>query len=516
MNSIRVDEPLLRISGLCKQFGSNVVLSGMDFELLPGEVHALLGENGAGKSTLINIITGILRPDGGDVVYRGESIQGSTPHEIRKAGITAVFQEFSLIPEMSVEENLFLGREITRNARLSRNVMRKRAIELMAQLGFELGPDRKIKELSRAEQQMIEIAKALLDDIRLLILDEPTASLTDVEAERLFSIVAQLKQRGVGVIYVSHRMAEIRRLADRITVLRDGKHIATVPRGEVADAGLIELMCGRPVDLLFPSIRHQPGECRLEVSNLSLADGSVSKAALTVHAGEVVGIAGLAGCGKSELLRAVFGLEPIDEGVVSVAGRAVPRPSPAAMLNLKVCYFTSNRVGEGLALNRPIRENMSMASLATPRMSRLGFLRRRFERQEGRMLANRLRLRPPDIETPVGRLSGGNRQKVLLARGFASDIDLFMFDEPTVGIDVGAKLEIYQLIRDVAESGAAVIIASSDMPEILHLTNRVYVMHRARVVAELRADELSEANILAQFFRSDDHAADATHGELVA
>ena len=492
--------PLLRIAGLRKQFGSNVVLADMDFELLPGEVHALLGENGAGKSTLINTITGMVRPDRGELLFEGRAINGWTPHAIREAGIVAVFQEFSLIGEMTVEENLFLGRELVRHGRLQHAAMRQRAVALMQQLGFDISPASKISSLSRAEQQMVEIGKALLGDIRLLILDEPTASLTQSEAEQLFAVMDRLKARGVGIIYVSHRLAEIHRLADRITVLRDGRRVADVRRGEVAEPELIGLMSGRPVGLLFPQITHRPGECRLEVAGLTLADGSVTAASLKVHAGEVVGIAGLAGCGKSELLRAVFGLEPVGAGRIQVRGAHVPRLTPAALLGLKVCYFTSDRVAEGLALGRPIRENMSMASLRDRRYVRFGLLRRSAEARAGRALAGQMALRPADIEMAVGRMSGGNRQKVLLARGFATEMDVLLFDEPTVGIDVGAKLEVYQLIRDAVAAGVAVVIASSDMPEILNLTHRAYVMHQSRVVAELAAHELSERNVLDHFF----------------
>ncbi|MDB5770668.1 MAG: sugar transporter ATP-binding protein [Burkholderia sp.] len=495
--------PLLSVRGIRKRFGSNIVLKDMDLELRGGEIHALLGENGAGKSTLINLITGIFPPDAGEMRFAGQSIVGRTPYQLRQMGISAVFQEFSLVPEMTVAENLFLGREMTKGGYLSRAAMRARSEAVITDLGFALSPDQTIKTLSRAQQQMVEIAKALLADVKLLILDEPTASLTESEAEKLFELIARLKSQGVGIIYVSHRMPEIRRLSDRVTILRDGHRVGTVNTRECDDNHLIEMMVGRPIDLLFPKIRHAPDAARLQVTGLTLKNGLVSDASIKVRAGEVVGIAGLAGCGKSELLRAIFGLEKIASGSIMLNAAPVNDPTPAKLLGRHACYFTSDRVAEGLALNRPIRENITMSSLDTAKFSGNGILNRRAETREATEIAKRLQVRPLDIEAHAGRLSGGNRQKVLLARGFARDIDLFLFDEPTVGIDVGAKLEVYQLIRDITEAGAAVLMASSDLPEILHLCRRSYVMHRSRIVAELVGEDLTETRVLNHFFGDD-------------
>lgn len=495
---------LLSIAGLCKRFGRTTVLVDLDFELRAGEIHVLLGENGAGKSTIINIITGVVRADQGDVVANGQSLLGLSPHRIRQMGISAVFQEFSLVPGMTVEENLFLGQESTAFGCLSKAAMRDRSRRVLDELGFDCPVDRSVELLSRAEQQMVEIAKALLSEVSLLILDEPTASLTNTEAEKLFEIVEHLRNKGVGIIYVSHRMPEIRRLADRVTVLRDGRRVATIPAATKTDEELIELMTGRPVALFYPSIAYDPRNLRLATASLSLHSGAAEQASIEVRAGEVVGIAGLAGCGKSELARGVFGLEAISSGSLSVDGEAIHRPSPATMLERGVCYFTSDRVKEGLSLNRPIRENIAIASFGSLHWSRLGVLERRAERQRMQAIAARLNIRPLDIEAPVGRLSGGNRQKVLLARGLARNINVFLFDEPTVGIDVGAKLEVYAFIREITEAGAAVLLVSSDLPEIIHLTHRAYVMCRSRVIAHLPRAAFSEAALLRHFFTADD------------
>jgi len=460
----------------------------------------LFGENGAGKSTIINIIAGTFSPDKGEYLFNGRRMAFPSPHRARTLGISPVFQEFSLVPELTVEQNLFLGREAARGGFLQRRAMRARAQALIERLGFALDPSRKVRQLSRAHQQMAEIAKALLADVKVLILDEPTASLTEAESEKLFAIVEQLRASGVGIIYVSHRMREITRIADRITVLRDGRHIKTVRRGEATDNDLIELMTGRKVEMLYPSIDHRPSGVLLDVRGLTLEDGSVRDVSFVARAGEITGIAGLVGCGKSELVRAVYGLEPIQSGQVQVCGAAHPSPSPAASLRAGVCYFPSDRVREGLALARPIRENASMAALDRPEFSRRGWLRPRSERRTVQGIVQRLQLRPPQIERPVGGLSGGNRQKVLLARGLTRPVKVFLFDEPTVGIDVGAKLEVYEMMKSLVAGGMAVVVVSSELPEVLGLSNRVYVMHRSRMVAELSGGQATEAAVLSHFF----------------
>ncbi len=499
-------EILLEMTGISRRFPGVLALDGVDFDLRRGEVHVLFGENGAGKSTLINIIAGTLSPDAGEMRYQSNRIADLTPHRARVIGISPVFQEFSLVPELTVQDNLFLGREKSALGVLDRKAMRRRAREIITELGFDLQPDRKVGELSRAHQQMVEIAKALLTNVRLLILDEPTASLTEAETARLFALMARLKSSGVGIIYVSHRLAEIRRLADRITVLRDGRKITTVRAGDVNDRALIELMTGRAVGALFPAVRSAPGATLFETVGLSLATRTVEDASIRVRAGEVVGIAGLVGCGKSELIRAAFGLEVIAQGAVRHRGQDLHGLTPRTALRAGICYFPSDRVAEGLALSRPVRENVSMGSLDCAAFARGPVLRRAEERRLVQRIVDKLRLSPPRIEQSVVNLSGGNRQKVVLARGMTRDLNVFLFDEPTVGIDVGAKFEVYELIKELAEGGAAIVLVSSELPEVMALSQRLYVMHRARIVAELQGDEITEQRILSHFFAGTEHA----------
>jgi ribose transport system ATP-binding protein len=501
---------LLELGKISKRFPGVVALDGVDFDLRRGEVHVLFGENGAGKSTLINIVAGTFPPDSGSFRYQGKEIAQLSPHAARAIGISPVFQEFSLVPDLTVEQNLFLGRELTRGGFLDRSAMRDRAQTVVRDLGFHLNPAAKVADLSRAHQQMVEIAKAFLTEVRLLILDEPTASLTEAEAARLFDLVTKLKASGAGIIYVSHRMREIRQIADRITVLRDGHKVATVQARGTSDTELVELMTGRRIGVLFPSIRHQPGEKRLEVDHLTLDDQTVNDVSFHARAGEVTGIAGLVGCGKSELVRAVFGLETIASGAIRVGGVPVTRPSPAELLRRAVCYFPSDRVAEGLALGRPVRENTSMAALDLPAFARASILQRRSERRVVRDIVEKLKLRPPYIERIVAHFSGGNRQKVLLARGLTRNIRVYLFDEPTVGIDVGAKVEVYDLMKDLVAAGAAVVLVSSELPEVLNLSHRLYVMHRSRMVAELTGSDINEPEVLSHFFREQAPASSAT------
>jgi ribose transport system ATP-binding protein len=491
---------LVELLGVGKRFPGAVALDGVDFDLRPGEVHVLLGENGAGKSTLINIMAGTFAPDSGQFRFQGRPVTHLTPHRARLMGISPVFQEFSLIPELTVEQNLFLGREMTTGPLLRRDAMRRRAVELLAGLGFDLRPGVKAGHLSRAHQQMAEIAKALLAETRVLILDEPTASLTETEVDRLFELLARLKVEGVGIVYVSHRMAEIRRIADRVTILRDGRRVATVAASEATDTSLVELMTGRRIDMLFPTIIARPTATVLEIEALTLADGAVRNASLYARAGEITGIAGLIGSGKSELIRAVYGLAQVAAGSIRVRGTQLAVLSPATALATGICYFPSDRGAEGLAVERPVRENASMAALDLSRLSRFGLLRRAAERSLVRSVMERLSLRPMETERRVRAFSGGNRQKVLLARGLMRDISLFLFDEPTVGIDVGAKLEVYALMKDLAEAGAAIVLVSSELPEVMHLSNRLYVMHRSHIVAELSGEAMTEHAVLSHFF----------------
>jgi ribose transport system ATP-binding protein len=491
---------LLRLHKISKQFPGVVALDAVDFDLRPGEVHVLFGENGAGKSTLISLVAGVYRPTAGRIEFRGQEIDLAAVHQARQLGISAVFQEFSLVPQLTVEENLFLGAELTQNAMLSKREMKTKAKAILDRLAFPLDPDIRVAYLSRAEQQMVEIAKAFRSDLSVLILDEPTASLTERETRRLFQLIEQAKASGVGIIYITHRMNEIKRIGDRITVLRDGRHVATLGVAEASETRLVELMTGRVVAQIFPKIAYVPGDVMLEVQDLSTATKTVSKVSLHVRSGEIVGLAGLVGSGKSEVARACFGVEPLASGTVRFAGEDVTGASPQKMLARGLFYVPPDRRVEGLIMMRGARENISLPSLNVAPFSRGPFLDRAGEKGKARELAKRLNLNPLNIERAVDHFSGGNQQKVLLAKALSREVKLFVFDEPTVGVDVGTRVAIYQFIRDLCEAGAAILLISSDLPEILHLTNRTYIMYRGILRAELAGADITEKNVLPHLF----------------
>lgn len=491
---------MLEITGFSKAFGPVVVLDGVDFSLAPGEVHALLGENGAGKSTLINLMIGTFNRTAGHMRFKGREIASLDPKGARELGIAAIFQEFSLAPDLTVAENLFLGREERIGPFLRRGAMRQAARLLLNDLGFAIDLDAKVSTLSRAQKQMVEIAKALRTGPEVLILDEPTASLTDGEAEKLFQAMARLKAKNVGIIYVSHRMSEIRRLSDRVTVLRGGKLVGTVATADVTDGQLIEMMVGGPVDKLFPTIHATIGRESLRASHLTSVSGSVRNASIHVREGEVVGLAGLVGCGRSELCRAIFGLERLAEGEIMLSGSHIIHPTPARMLAKGLCYYPGDRASEGLAMGRPVRENVTMATLGEAAISSGPILRFWDEPRAIRTALEDLGLRPMAPERPVINFSGGNKQKVMLARGLMKPFVVHVFDEPTVGIDVNAKADVYTLIKRLVEGGASVILSSSELPELLHLSNRIYVMSAGEIVSELSGDTVTEAAILSHYF----------------
>jgi ribose transport system ATP-binding protein len=502
--SDRAETPVrLRLERISKHFPGVIALDGVDFDLRPGEVHVLFGENGAGKSTLISLVAGVYRPTDGRIEFRGETIELASVHQARQLGISAVFQEFSLAPELTVEENLFLGAEITDGGLLNKRAMHAKARAILDRLDFPLKPEMRVAYLSRAEQQMVEIAKAFRSELSVLVLDEPTASLTERETERLFSLIEQAKREGVGIVYITHRMSEIKRIGDRVTVLRDGRKIATLNAAETSEMRLVELMTGRVVAQIFPKINYRPGASLLEVRNLSTSAGNVSNVSIRVRGGEIVGLAGLIGSGKSELARACFGVEPINAGDVVFDGEAVTHPTPRQMLDRGFFYLPPDRRDEGLVMMRGTRENISLPSLGLPRLSSGAFLNRRAERAQALGLARQLNLQPLNIERAVDHFSGGNQQKIMLAKALSREVKLFAFDEPTVGVDVGTRVAIYKFIAELCEAGAAILLISSELPEILHLASRAYVMHRGVLRAELTGGEITEDRILSCFFERD-------------
>lgn len=490
----------MKLEGITKRFPGVVALDGVDFDLLPGEIHVVFGENGAGKSTLVNVIVGKLHPEEGAYTIRDDSALGLSPAETAKRGVSAIYQEFSLAPPLSVFDNLFLGKEQTRWGILLKRQMRERAREVLASIECTVDLDAPVARLSRAEKQQTEIAKALLNESKVLIFDEPTASLTDIEAGKVLNLARSLRDQGVGIIYISHRMREIRELADRVTVLRNGRKVGTLQRDQIDQDILVEMMTGRKMEDLFPLIKANPGESVLKIDGLSTTSGGVRDVSIEVRAGEVVGLAGLVGCGKGRVGRAVFGLEGVTGGSIEVHGEPVVPKSPRQMLDMQVCYLPADRAEEGLCLNRPIHENFNICDLELPSHSSFGLLKRVVLKADAQKSADRLKLNPNNINALTEFLSGGNRQKVLLGRGLTRDIRLFIFDEPTVGVDIGAKAEIYLLIKSLAEDGAAVLLISSDLEEVVHLSHRLYALHDGKVVAKLEGDEKNEERVLQSFF----------------
>ena len=503
------DVPLLRLKNVCKHFPGTLALDNVNMDVRPGEVHVLFGENGAGKSTLIQIMAGVVTPTSGKVMLNDEEVVIGSVQHARELGISTVFQEFSLIPQLTVEENLFLGSEIVAGPFLKKQALTRRAQETLDSLGFELNPKQNVMHLSRAEQQMVEIAKAFRTKPSIMILDEPTASLTELEAVRLYTMIEVLKQEGIGVVYITHRTSEIYRIGDRITILRDGKLVSTAPVNGITEEKLVELTIGRTIERVFPRIINQSGRLLLDIEHLNLSRNAISDVSINVHAGEVVGIAGLVGSGKSQIGRACFGLNTIRSGKISYLDdevyngfKRVNDLSPRAMLDRGMLYLPSDRREEGLVMNQNVRENVSLTSLGLSKFSSGFLLNRQGEKDIVTEVAHRLGMSASFIERPLEHLSGGNQQKVLVAKSLVRDVKLFILDEPTVGVDIGARAAIYRLIRDVCEAGAGVLLISSDLSEIVNLTHRSYVMHRGELRAEFTRDEMSEQKILNYFFDS--------------
>jgi rhamnose transport system ATP-binding protein len=485
--------PRLRISGISKHFQAVRALSDVSFDLAPGEIHALVGENGAGKSTLVGIITGLLEPDAGALELNGVPVRFRNPLEARAAGVAAVYQDPNLFPHLSVAENIFTGQYPTRGALLDRRQMAARARAKLTDLGFDLDVDQLVAGLTVAETQFVEIARAVDRDLQVLILDEPTSALTPGEAEKLYAVVKRLKSLGTTVVWISHRMEEIRVLADTITVLRDGAHVRTAPASELDDETMIRLMVGRSV-VLEQVARTEPlGPPRLQVEGLTLP-GVFTDIGFEVAEGEIVGVAGLVGAGRSEIAQAIFGLSPTITGTVRVNGQEVTPRNPATMAQRGVVYLPEDRDAEGVIAGMSITANIALPS--TRRLSRFGFMQSRRERELATAQRQALSIKGR-IEDPVSSLSGGNRQKVALARWLATDPQVLMLDEPTHGIDVGTKAQVHDIMRHLARNNRmAILMISSDLPEILAVSDRVLVISRGRLTADIPISEASQERIL--------------------
>ena len=485
-------KPIVEARGLTKRYPGVVALDHVDFALEPGEVHVLFGENGAGKSTLISIVAGAAAPTSGAVEIAGEPVTVFTVRNARRLGVSAVFQEFSLVPTQTVLENLVLGEEPAVIGLLRRDEGRRRAQALFGALECHIDLDRPVSQLSRGEQQLVEIAKAMRGDLRVLILDEPTASLTNRETEILFGLIARLKARGVGIIYISHRIHEFERIANRITVLRDGRNLGVVPAAGLSEEELLAMMTGRLMGAIYPTITRASGPEVLRVEGLR-APG-VARASFAIRAGEVTGFAGLVGSGKSRVWRAVLGLNRTHGGSVVINGKDMTGARTKAIIAAGIHYLPPDRKNEGLVLVASASDNIALGMLGSDN------LRGRRAADAIAAIARSVGLERHILRRLVSQLSGGNQQKVLFGKGFGRDYAVYVFDEPTVGVDMGTRAQLYRVIKTLAESGKAVVVISSDLQEAMSLSHRLFVFSAGQITAELEGAEINEAAVLPHFF----------------
>ncbi len=504
--------PLLEARGLSKSFPGVKALDGLDFDLREGEIHVLLGENGAGKSTLVKHLAGVYQPDEGTLFMRGEHVAWTGPHDALSAGIVTVYQEFNLAPYMTVAQNVFLGQEPMKRGFVDRKEATRRTRELMQQLDIDIDPNARVEDLGVAQRQVVEILRALASsDLKVLILDEPTAAISRHEIAVLFDVLRRLRTRGVGMIYISHRLEEIEQIGDRVTVFRDGRKIATHPVGEIDTEQIIELMVGRPMTQFFPDRKGgRSEEVALEVSGLTLTSGRARDISFEVRRGEIVGVFGLIGAGRSETVRALFGDEPIASGTIKVHGREVNVRSPKAAVRLGFGFAPEERKEEGIVPFMTVAQNISIASME--KVSRGPFVSHAKAAQVAEHYVDALRIATPSVKTKIRSLSGGNQQKCIIARLLAADSQILLLDEPTRGIDVGAKAAVYDLVNDLAADGKAVLLVSSDLVEVIQMCDRVIVFRKGQVAGEFEKSELSEKAIMRAAVPESLDAEEATAG----
>jgi ribose transport system ATP-binding protein len=486
--------PLLRLEGISKRYGATLALDGVEFDLRAGEVHALMGENGAGKSTLMKILAGNVSRDAGRILIDGQAVEIRSPRDARARGIAIIHQELNTVPHMTVAENLALGHEPrTGLGTLDRARLVSDAKAKLARIGAGIDPRRKLGSLSIGLQQLVEIARAVSEDARILVLDEPTAALSQGEARQLYAIIQQMSAAGVGLVYISHRMEEVWRLADRVTVFRDGGYVGTRDKSEISPPDIVRMMVGRPVSDLYDRTPNAAGAVVLDVRGLK--GGRVGPVDLQVRAGEVVGMAGLIGSGRTEVGRLLFGADPREAGQVRVNGRDSRPASPAEAIADGLGMVPEDRKDQGLFLAHTVEDNIAISSLA--RFARAGVLGRRGPRAAVVEQMKRLRLRLTALKLPVKALSGGNQQKAALARWLMRDSQVLILDEPTRGVDIGAKHEIYEAIADLARQGKAILVISSDLPEAIGISDRLLVMREGSIVGELVARDTTEEEVMA-------------------
>ena len=486
--------PILQMRDITRRFGQFYALKGVDLTVYAGEIHALMGENGAGKSTLMKILAGAYSATSGEILIDGRPYTIRGPKEALAAGITLIYQEINLAPNLTVAENIFLGSEITRGGLIRRRQMAEEAQQVINRLGAQFSATDRVSRLSIAEQQQVEIARALHRNSRILVMDEPTAALSNRETEQLFALIKRLRAEGMAIIYISHRMAEVYELSDRVSVLRDGQYVGSLTHDTLNASELVRMMVGRPLSDLFNKDRTIPfGDIRLAVNHLT-DGGKVRPSSLAVRAGEIVGLAGLVGAGRSELAQLIFGVRKPSGGEIWIDGQQVAIHSPRDAIARGIGFLTENRKEQGLFLEMAAQENIVMATLE--RDASYGLLNRRKGRQIAGDAIATLNIRVPHAQVRAGGLSGGNQQKLLISRWVSIGPRILILDEPTRGVDVGAKSEIYRMMNQMAQQGVAILMISSELPEVVGMSDRVYVMREGAIAGELDKDQISQENIM--------------------
>lgn len=484
----------LEMKGIDKQFGGNYVLKDAGFELADSEIHALMGENGAGKSTLMKILTGVYTRDAGTVFVNGKEVSYKNPQEAEADGIVFIYQELNVLRDLTVEENMFLGKEIHGMFGIcNRKEMRAKVREILGTLGVSIRPEQKMEELSVGQQQMVEIAKALMVDAKAIIMDEPTAALTNSETEILFDVVRKLKSQGVSIIYISHRMEEIFELCDRITVLRDGKYIDTKKISETDMADVIRMMIGREIGERFPEREHEIGDVVFQVKDLN-CEGVFKDINFDVRAGEVLGVSGLMGAGRTEIMQAIFGNMAQVSGQILINGEVVKIKSPIDAMAHGIGFITEDRKTEGLMLDDSIRKNISIANLN--KVSKDGVMSRESEKSLIQKAIEDLQIKCTSSEHVCNNLSGGNQQKVVFSKWISTDPKILILDEPTRGVDIGAKKEIYGIINRLTAEGVAIVMVSSELPEVLGMSDRIMVIHEGRITGIIENDNTTQEDVM--------------------
>jgi ribose transport system ATP-binding protein len=489
------ESALLEVRQVTKRFPGVTALRNVSLTLGRGEVLAVIGENGAGKSTLMKILAGVQEPDSGQVVIDGADVTIDSVQRAQSLGVALIHQELNLSDNLDVGANIFLGREPMKYGLIDRRKIREESTELLKRVGLKVSPDTTVSRLPIGQQQLVEIARALSIDARVLIMDEPTSSLSQHEVDRLFEVVKELRNRGVSIVYISHRLGEVRELANRVTVLRDGENAGNLECGEITHDRMVELMVGRDISEFYARKSHEPGDVVLEVEKLITPANPGHALSFSIRKGELVGVAGLVGAGRTEMLQVLFGVDSAVTGTIRIGGKVVQLRSPIDAINSGLALVPEDRKQQGLILDMAVRTNLGLAGLKRNRKPG-GFLNNAIEAAESASMIQKLRIKTPDEKQIVQFLSGGNQQKVVLGKWLAMKPDVLLLDEPTRGIDIGAKQEIYTLMEQLAEEGVAILFVSSEMEEILGMSDRALVMHEGRISGELQRDELSEEAIM--------------------